>query len=28
VNHLEENVKTADIALSAEDMATLDKVGK
>jgi aryl-alcohol dehydrogenase-like predicted oxidoreductase len=28
VSHLEENVKTADIALSAEDMATLDKVGK
>jgi aryl-alcohol dehydrogenase-like predicted oxidoreductase len=28
VNHLEENVKTADIALSEEDMATLDKVGK
>ena len=28
VNHLEENVKTADIALSAEDMAALDKVGK
>jgi pyridoxine 4-dehydrogenase len=28
VKHLEENVKTADIALSAEDMATLDKVGK
>ncbi|MGI4736030.1 MAG: aldo/keto reductase [Janthinobacterium lividum] len=28
VNHLEENVKTADIALSADDMATLDKVGK
>ncbi|RYY20744.1 MAG: oxidoreductase [Cytophagaceae bacterium] len=28
VNHLEENVKTAGIALSAEDMATLDKVGK
>jgi aryl-alcohol dehydrogenase-like predicted oxidoreductase len=27
VNHLEENVKTADISLSAEDMATLDKVG-
>ncbi len=28
VKHLEENVKTADIALSAEDMAALDKVGK
>jgi pyridoxine 4-dehydrogenase len=28
VNHLEENVKTTDIALSTEDMATLDKVGK
>jgi pyridoxine 4-dehydrogenase len=28
VNHLEENVKTADIRLSAEDMAALDKVGK
>jgi len=28
VSHLEENVKTADIALSAEDMAVLDKVGK
>ncbi|MBJ6145579.1 aldo/keto reductase [Hymenobacter sp. BT559] len=28
VKHLEENVKTADIALSEEDMATLDKVGK
>jgi len=28
VNHLEENVRTADIALSAEDMAALDKVGK
>jgi aryl-alcohol dehydrogenase-like predicted oxidoreductase len=28
VSHLEENVKTADIALSAEDMAALDKVGK
>jgi aryl-alcohol dehydrogenase-like predicted oxidoreductase len=28
VKHLEENVKTADIALSAEDMAALDEVGK
>jgi len=28
VKHLEENVKTADIALSEEDMAALDKVGK
>jgi pyridoxine 4-dehydrogenase len=28
VNHLEENVKTADIRLLAEDMAALDKVGK
>lgn len=28
VKHLEENVKTADIALSQEDMAALDKVGK
>jgi aryl-alcohol dehydrogenase-like predicted oxidoreductase len=28
VKHLEENMKTADIALSAEDMAALDKVGK
>jgi pyridoxine 4-dehydrogenase len=28
VNHWEENVKTADIRLSAEDMAALDKVGK
>jgi aryl-alcohol dehydrogenase-like predicted oxidoreductase len=28
VKHLEENVKTADIALSAEDMAALDKIGK
>ena len=28
VNHLEENVKTADIRLSAEDMAVLGKVGK
>ncbi len=28
VKHLEENVKTADIALSTEDMAALDKVGK
>jgi len=28
VSHLEENVKTADIRLSEEDMAVLDKVGK